>query len=119
DKLVTGVQTCALPISGAVVPDQSVPLGASRLRFVDTEPVDQVAVVIESVVDRSPAGLAIRHRRPKHGVLTTGAGQDGEEPAAVLMEVGHVLGGRQLAVGDVEEIPPAGQLAEQLPGAPV
>ena len=35
------------------------------------------------------------------------------------MEVGHVLGGRQLAVGDVEEIPPAGQLAEQLPGAPV
>ena len=35
------------------------------------------------------------------------------------MEVGHVLGGGQLAVGDVEEVAAAGQLAEQLPGRPV
>src|SRR5262249_36552609 len=42
-----------------------------------------------------------------------------DEPAAVLVEVGHVLGGRQLAVGDVEEVAAAGQPAEQPPGLAV
>src|SRR5271165_243752 len=28
----------------------------------------------------------------------------GEEPTAMLMRVGHILGGRQLAVGHVEEV---------------
>ena len=37
----------------------------------------------------------------------------------MLMDVGHVLGGGQLAVGDVEEVAPAGQLAEQVPGVAV
>ena len=32
------------------------------------------------------------------------------------MDVGHVLGGGELAVGDVEEVAAAGQLAEELPG---
>ena len=68
---------------------------------------------------RSPAGLALQHRRAEGGVLAPGAGQHAEEPAAVLVEVGHVLGGGQLAVGDVEEVAPAGQLAEQLPGGAV
>jgi hypothetical protein len=35
------------------------------------------------------------------------------------MQVGHVLGCGQLAVGDVEEVAAAGELAEQLPAAPV
>ena len=33
------------------------------------------------------------------------------------MQIGHVLGGGQLAVGDVEEVATSGQLAEQLPRA--
>ena len=37
----------------------------------------------------------------------------------MLMDVGHVLGGGQLAVGDVEEVAAAGQLAEQVPGGAV
>jgi hypothetical protein len=32
------------------------------------------------------------------------------------MDVGHVLGGGELAVGDVEEVAAAGELAEHLPG---
>ncbi len=50
------------------------------------------------------------------GVLAAGAGQDAEEPPAVAMDVGHILGGGQLAVGDVEEITPAGELAQEIPG---
>ena len=79
-------------------------------------PVDQFALVIELVVDRFPAGLALADRRAEGGVLAAGARQDGEEPAAVLMDVGHVLGGGELAVGDVEEVAAAGQLAEDVPG---
>jgi hypothetical protein len=62
-------------------------------------------------------GPTVPHHRAEGGILATRAGQHAHEPAAVVVEVGHVLGGGQLAVGDAEEVPPPGQLAEQLPGA--
>ena len=34
----------------------------------------------------------------------------------MAMDVGHVLGGGQLAVGDVEEVTPARQFAQEIPG---
>ena len=85
----------------------------------DREAVDQLPLVIVLVVDRSPVGPAREDLGAEGGVLAAGAGQDAEEPAAVLMDVGHVLGGGQLAVGDVEEVAAAGQLAEQVPGGAV
>ena len=36
-----------------------------------------------------------------------------------LLDVGHVLGGGQLAVGDVEEVASAGRATEQVPGGAV
>src|SRR5262249_11986677 len=38
-----------------------------------------------------------------------------EESTTMLMDVSHVLGGGELAVGEVEEIRPPGQRAEQVP----
>ena len=49
-------------------------------------------------------------------VLAAGLRQHGDEPPAALVQVGHVLGGGQLAVGHVEEVAAAGQFAKQLPG---
>ena len=43
-------------LAGAVIPDQAVPLGGGRLRLVDREAVDQLALVIELVVDRFASG---------------------------------------------------------------
>ena len=84
------------------------------------EPVDHFPVVVALVVEVSPVGpRPSRTTGAEGGVLAAGAGQDGEEPAAVLMDVGHVLGGGELAVGDVEEVAAAGQLAEQVPGVAV
>ena len=85
----------------------------------DREPVDQLPFVVALVVDLSPVDLAREDLGAEGGVLAAGAGQDAEEPAAVPMDVGHVLGGGQLAVGDVEEVAPAGQLAEEVPGVAV
>src|SRR4051812_24195585 len=70
-------------------------------------------------MDVSPAGPTVPHQRAEGGILAPRAGQHAHEPAAAVVEVGHVLGGGQLAVGDVEEVPPPGQLAEQLPGGAV
>src|SRR5205807_2158227 len=53
------------------------------------------------------------------GIFTSGAGKHAEEPAAMLVDVGHVLGGGQLAIRDVEEIASPGQLAKQVPGGAV
>jgi len=110
-------QRVLLGLAGAVVPDQPVSLGGGRLRLVDAEPVDQLPIVIDLVVDVSPARQALANRRPVSRVLAAGARQDGEEPAAVLMDVGHVFGSRELAVGNIEEVAAAGQRAEQIPGA--
>src|SRR5439155_25315003 len=104
-------------LAGALVPGKAVALGGGRFRLVGPIAVDELAPVIELVVDRLPAGQAVAEGRAEGRVLAPGAWQDGEEPAAVLMDVGHVLGGGQLAVGDVEEVAAAGQLTEDLPGA--
>ena len=103
-------------LAGTVVPDQAVSFGSDRLGLVDAESIDQLPVVIELVVDVSPVGVARAEGRAKGGVLATGARQDGEESAAMLMDVGHIFGGGELAVGDVEEVVAAGQLAEKFPG---
>jgi hypothetical protein len=48
-----------------------------------------------------------------------GAGQHGDEPAAVGVDVRHRFGGGQLAVGDVEEIGCPGQRDQGVPGRDV
>ena len=108
-----------LGLARAVIPDQPVPLGAGRLRLVDREPVDQLPVVVVLVVDPRQWTRPAQDLGAEGGVLAAGAGQDAQEPAAVLMDVGHVLGGGELAVGDVEEVAAAGQLAEEVPGVAV
>ena len=66
-------------------------------------------------MDPSPRHLLAQHGDAEGGVLTAGSRQYAEEPATALMQIGHVLGSSQLAVGDVEEVATPGQLAEQLP----
>src|SRR5512135_1213667 len=108
-----------LGLAPAVIPDQAVPLDAGHLRLVDREPVHHIPIVVDLVVDRSPASSAVPHQRAEGRVLGSRAGQHAQEPSAVLVEMGHVLGGGQLAIGHVEEVTPAGQLAEQFPGGAV
>ena len=55
-------------------------------------------------------------RVPEGAVLGSGPGKHGEEPALVLMDIGHVLGAGQLAVRDVKEVSPSGQATEEIPG---
>src|SRR5579883_2399034 len=57
--------------------------------------------------------------RAEGRILAPSVGQDVQESAAVPMDVGHVLGGGQLAVRDRQELAAAGQLAEQIPGGAV
>ena len=62
---------------------------------------------------------SLGHQLAKGGVFRAGPRQDRDEAALTLVDIGHVLAGGQLAVGHVEEVPPAGQLAEQVPGVAV
>jgi hypothetical protein len=53
-------------------------------------------------MDRPPPDLALCQRLAERPVLIPGPGNQGEEPAAVLMHICHVLGGGQFAVGDLD-----------------
>jgi hypothetical protein len=99
-----------------VVPDQPVALGALTRRLADRKLVEKVSLVIASVVDVPPSDLSQHHSGAEGGIFTSGAGKHAEEPAAMLVDVGHVLGSGQLAIRDVEEVVSPGQLAEQVPG---
>src|SRR5262249_54123669 len=82
----------------------------------DRKLVEELSVVVAFVVDRPPIDLSADDPRAEGSVFTTGAGKHAEEPPAMLVDVGHVLDGGQLAIRDVEEIAPADQLAKQVPG---
>jgi hypothetical protein len=92
---------------------------AQRRRLADAELIDDLPVLVALVVDRPPPDLAPRQRRAERPILASGAGDRGEEPTAVLMHVRHVLGGRRLVAGEVEEVATLGQRAEQVPGGAV
>ena len=78
-----------------------------------------MSLIITLFVDLTPDDRAGSDRGAEGGVFASGSRQDGDEPAAVLVEVGHVLGGGELAVGDVEEVGAAGEFAEEIPGLAV
>src|SRR4029077_10783446 len=104
-------------LAGAVIPDKVIPLSAQRGRFTDGVLVYDLALVISLVVDVAPLDLTVAERVPEGFVLGSGPGKHGEEPALVLMDIGHVLGAGQLAIRDVEEIAPSGQATEEIPGS--
>ena len=108
-----------LGLASTVVPDQPVALGALTRRLADRELVEEVSVVVALVVDRPPIDLSPHDPGAEGGVFTSGAGEHAEEPSAMPVDVGHVLGGGQLAIRDVEEVVSPGQLAEQVPGGDV
>ena len=76
-------------------------------------------MLIPLVMDVPPLHLTLKQQIPEHAVLGSGPGQHGEEPALVLMDLGHVLGAGQFAVGHVEEVASSGQATEQVPGGAV
>jgi hypothetical protein len=84
--------------------DQPVAFGALGRRPGDREPVDEVPLVVVLVVEVSPHDPSRHDRRTEGGVLGPVAGEHAEESAAVLMEMGQVLGGGELAVGEIEEV---------------
>jgi len=83
--------------------------------LVNEEPVDDLAMLVHLVVEVLPGGLASAELGAKGRIFAACPGQHTDEPAAVLVHVGHVLGGSQLAIGHVEEVAPAGQLTEEVP----
>ena len=99
-----------------MIPDQAIPFGAQRGRLADGVLVHDLAVVISLVVDVSPLDLAACEQVPEGFVLGSGPGKHGEEPALVLMDIGHVFRGGQFAVRHVEEVSASGQATEEVPG---
>jgi hypothetical protein len=51
----------------------------------------------------------------QEAVLTARSGKHGHEPAAAVIDVGHLLARAQLAVGDVEEVGATDDLAQLVP----
>ncbi len=82
----------------------------------DRVAVDHLAFVVGLLPQRSPGDLALGQQRAEGRVFAAGPRQHGDETALALMEIGHVLAAGQLAVGHVQEVAAAGQLAEQVPG---
>jgi hypothetical protein len=109
----TGILFC---FARAVIPDQTIPFGAQRGGLTDGVPVHDLAVVISLVVNVAPLDWAALERVAEGFVLGSGPGKHGEEPALMLMDVGHVVGAGQLAIRDVKKISLSGQATEEIPG---
>src|ERR1039458_4395507 len=77
-------------LARAVIPDQAIPFGTQRGRHADRVLVHDLAIVISLVVDGTPLDLATLQRVPEGTVLRSSPGKHGEEPALVLMDMGHV-----------------------------
>ena len=87
----------------------------------DEQLVDDVAVVIGQRIQQRPRQCrgCGAEAVAKGDVLTSSARQHRHEPAVAGGDVAEVLAAGQLAVGHVEEVGVADQLAEQVPGADV
>ena len=103
-------------LARAVIPDQTIPFRTERRRLADGVLVHDLAIVIPLVVDEAPLNLALGQQVSEGAVFGSRSGKHGEEPALALMDIGHVLGGGQLTVRHVEEVPATGQATEQVPG---
>ena len=108
-----------LGLPQTVIPHQAVAFGGGGGLIGGGVAVDHVAFVVGLLPQRPPNDLALGHQRAEGGVLGARPRQDGDEPPLTLVDVGHVVAGRQFAVGNVEEVTSAGQLAEQVPGVAV
>src|SRR5271165_1660010 len=103
DLLMTG---CGVEfgLAGAVAPDQPIPLGAQDRRLGNAVAINDLAVLVPLLMNQLPGDATLKYRLAERGVLRPGTGKDREESAAVLMEVRHVLGAGELAVGHVKEV---------------
>ena len=106
----------ALLLGAGVHPDDAVPLAGGKRRGRDLPDLVGVAVALAGPARRLGelrGGGA--HPVAQLGVLAPRAWQHGDEPAAGLVDVAHLLARAQLAVGDVEEVGAAGQRAQLVP----
>ena len=106
----------ALLLGAGVHPDDAVPLAGGKRRGRDLPDLVGVAVALAGPARRLGelrGGGA--HPVPELGVLAPRAWQHGDEPAAGLVDVAHLLARAQLAVGDVEEVGAASQRAQLVP----
>ena len=103
-------------LAQAVIPDQPIAFGGRGRLVAGGVAVEHLAFLVGLLPQRPPGDLALGHQCAEGGVFAAGPRQHGDEAALALVEVGHVLAGGQLAVGHVEEVAAAGQLAEQIPG---
>ena len=108
-----------LRLPRAMEPPQAVTFGEHHRLVADREAVDELALVVCLVPQRLPDDLAVERPRAKGRVFLARARQHADETAAVSGDVVHVVDRGQLAVGDVEEVAAAGDLAEQIPVLPV
>ena len=102
-----------------MIPHQPITLGSDGRLVADRKTVDHVAIVVGFLPDGPPRDLSFGHEFTKDAVLGARSGQHSDESTLVLVKVGHVFAGGQLAVGHVQKIASAGQLAKQFPGVAV
>jgi hypothetical protein len=71
---------------------------------------------VAAVRDVFPGGRVLLQPAAEECVLTAIAGQDGEESTVARRNRPQSLGAAQFAIGHIQEVRPAGQRAENLPG---
>lgn len=88
-----------LALHHAVEPEEPAALDRLGRLVGGCEDIDDHAVVIGLLPDRGPGVLPLADTRPEGGILASGSRQHGDESALPLVDVGHVLARRELAVG--------------------
>ncbi len=108
-----------LGLPQTVIPDQPITLDRGSRLVAGRVAVKHLAFLVGLFPQPSPGDLALGQPLAKGGVFAAGPRQDGDEAALALVEIGHVFAGGQFAVGHVEKVAAAGQLAQQVPGVAV
>jgi hypothetical protein len=100
-------------------PDQAKSVGTAR---VGGRPINVRRIVLASGRQRQgapPTDAALTQPDPHGPVLGPGPGQHGHEPPLIMGQIGQILPGAQLAVGDIDEIVPAEQVTKTFEVGPV
>ncbi len=100
-------------------PPQAIAFRQDHGRFHHREVLDDHPGVVTLVPQRLPADVALTPLGAERRVFLARPRQDTDETAAGAGARVHVLPGRQLAVGHVQEVAAAGALTEELPAGTV
>ena len=109
----------SIPVSLRIASTASATLARSRCRVRGAASFAQLGQAPQRSLDPLLPGQGIQFGLARAVIPDQAIPLDTQESAAVLMDVGHIIDGGQLAVGHTEEVAAAGQLAEQITGSAV